>query len=604
MDTSPESSRTKRRNTNKDMNEYIIKTGLVNSIQKNFENKHLKNVLLNEINERVKQASQGIHRVSLILNLFIKEKHGNLDNIHFLSNKSTSFIYQIMIGQEKQGNPKTEFQDFIERKRHLFPPPPNRFPGDRNTFVRASEQYLINYRTMLETTFISNQKKMLYRWGVLNDIPHDRRWLLQRFVNGWTTNDVLEDQSVEVVQLVQEHRMFLGLEQGDRVHSEHFPKNNYELVLKYNTFLNNYLVQNDASLLCIVPMSRIKAHYIHIDSSVLYGILKSIGFLNCNESVFTEFRDHYWEYFFPRVKSLLTVNQRGPNGYANFTGTIQTDGIAINIHYRRPKLLNPEEFTKRDDDRVIGIDTGRVNIFYGVEELSDGKYRVYKFTRNEFYKKTEITNANRKIINWNQGIQESLNDLSIHAHRGSDIIQFQGYLHYIMEHYDTLWNEYLKRKWGRQRFNLYSRKQEFYSEFFNTLKDNSGRRIVLAYGDGKFDSSAPGERSVPTTRLASECSKRFKVFPIDEFRTSRINSMNNSILNNVRKGTHDIRGLQWCPTIRKFINRDKNSSISHMKLYHSFPERPGLFSRNTPNLPNKISITFGSHHWRSIDMAT
>jgi len=89
-------------------------------------------------------------------------------------------------------------------------------------------------------------------------------------------------------------------------------------------------------------------------------------------------------------------------------------------------------------------------------------------------------------------------------------------------HWDTLWEEYTKRRWARLRKNLYCGKQRAFANFFNALsalKENESQRLVVAYGAERW-ASKKGTTPAPSTRTYKECARRFATIPVDEFRTS------------------------------------------------------------------------------------
>lgn len=82
------------------------------------------------------------------------------------------------------------------------------------------------------------------------------------------------------------------------------------------------------------------------------------------------------------------------------------------------------------------------------------------------------------------------------------------YLAQFEIHKQALWTEYLRHRWARQRLTLYGGKKRVFANFFNRLikefSDGGQRRVVVAYGNGKFASGGVGEQSVPTVRVAAE----------------------------------------------------------------------------------------------------
>lgn len=106
-------------------------------------------------------------------------------------------------------------------------------------------------------------------------------------------------------------------------------------------------------------------------------------------------------------------------------------------------------------------------------------------------------------------------------------------------------------------------------------EDGDHRPVALAYGSAKFAPGGKGELSVPTTRIFRECSYRFRIALIDEFRTTQADSRTGIHLQKVATltgkredefcGVKVVRGLLWCGSTSKsgrFVNRDLNAAIN------------------------------------------
>ena len=106
------------------------------------------------------------------------------------------------------------------------------------------------------------------------------------------------------------------------------------------------------------------------------------------------------------------------------------------------------------------------------------------------------------------------------------------YLDIYFKYYDTLWNEYMKDRWGRQRLRLYGGKKRVFARYFNNIKNfDISKKVIIAYGSAKF---ASGEISVPTSSAYKECNLRFPIIVVDEFRTTRVHHEDDSILEYIR----------------------------------------------------------------------
>jgi hypothetical protein len=601
--------RAQRRKENKKMNEYVIKTTLSSSFDKGFkENSELHNKLIQSLLKRVEATSKGCQRLSFAMNLMIKELIESktnpleIDIPIFLSGKTDiTFARQLMLGLDGAKKINPYVKKFLLTRNSILPQPQTRYIGDKNTITRAAEQYLTNYKTYLKETFQQKQNAFLNLWCSRHDLNSDVN-TIRYLINGWehTTSYVC---TYEVTKLVEFHRKLLNLgdlnyeiqkEENPGMISTTWIKNNYEKLIIYYGVMSKYLNKHELSGFPSAPLCKMKSTFIHIDTDVFHSILKELEIINIGLKEFNDIKKLQWSSIFNTDK-FLTRAQIERN--FNFTYTIQTDGLSICIHYRRPKFQSSEVITdpylpdRISSDRVIAQDPGRVNIFYGMEKLENGMIKKYTLTRAHYYEEAGIKYATKCSNKWNLHIKNKLEQLSKFSTRSSSR-DFIGYMKVITDNYNTFWNEYLSRRWARQRLTTYSGKKSVFDKFFGSFKDETNRRIVIAYGDAGFKSTSKYELSAPKNRVLTEAKKWYKVVMVDEFRTTQIYSETGERLskviktinfNNEVKLQRAVRGLLWCNSTKgsKFIDRDLNSCKNIKRCYDSYPSRPQELDRDT-----------------------
>jgi len=122
----------------------------------------------------------------------------------------------------------------------------------------------------------------------------------------------------------------------------------------------------------VVPMCNIKSHFVSIDSGVLYGIMKEISpeFSVSREEFTGENRETYWRINF-NFKRLEASKQQV------FTGMIETDGVALRVHYRRLKKDRPvPPSANHEDEKEADPVTQEVednDFMVGAAKHKDGK---------------------------------------------------------------------------------------------------------------------------------------------------------------------------------------------------------------------------------------
>jgi len=242
-----------------------------------------------------------------------------------------------------------------------------------------------------------------------------------------------------------------------------------------------------------VPLYNIKSHFVTIDSAVLHDIMKEISpeFIVSREDFTGENRKTYWKNIF-NFKRLRVSEQK------LFTGMIETDGVALCVHYRRLKKdrsvppsaapVTKDEDNKEEDpamqevedndfvvdeakhedekeagletqkvhenDFVVGADPGNTN-FIAVavpkraEDGTDGNLRqrdmrLLRFSKARYYRESGMMNERKKFEKWNPGVKDHLEAMSEASSRGANFKAFREFMEVRVAHWDALWKEYSK----------------------------------------------------------------------------------------------------------------------------------------------------------------
>lgn len=680
-----------KRIENKDKEEFVIKQGFHKSIvtpdKTNF---------INCISRRVESVSKGFQRLSFAVNLFIREQteKGDPRNVTIPEDLAEATqLRQLTLGIAGCHKIQPWVRNFLKRNEKHLPISPKRYTEDNNSFTQLVSLYITNYKNYLHINFKKVQEKFVYTWGLKNGIPEKEVYILRMLINNWPLPEKkpIWITNTRVTKMVEFHKQVLKIEPG----ASFYPKEHFSTLILYFSFISRYLKKTVNKSLTIAPISQIKSHYVKIDSDTLRGIFIDLGYETSDKDTFRSLiTEHYSTVL--NIHKNLTNDQK--SGKYKFTGTVETDGTGLCIHFRRKDLrpktpdlnklkskelkqlceelgIQPDKETiintiklsetkkikemkvpelknicklklnKKDlidvvtkevlnridnsdfevlikeydinfleelnknvliellkdtgkylpeleydskNHRVIGNDPGRVNLFYGAEKLENDSFKYYKLSRKQFYHESGVFTARTKSEKWNSKIQKTLDLLSFTDKKATTKKEFLKYTKTVLDNYDTFWSHFCQKKWSRQRFRLYSGKQKCYANFFNSLRDEtSDKELVIAYGDAGFASTCKKEVSAPTTRIKTECRKRFKTVLIDEFRTSKIHSKTDTLLLKVKtEENREVRGLLWCSSTidSKFVNRDKNAA-ENMERIFTLETRPLIMSRKGEKFP-------------------
>ncbi len=564
------------------------------------------------IEKRVSEMSERYNAASVTINLLIRELFDGKDvvDVALPDFWDITFVRQALLGLEDSIYPDPYLDALNKAYPGLVVNPKRRSVGDANIYTFAAIKLSTNIRNHLVQNFEKVVKNYLYNTTTLNKTECVA---VQKDLYGWKNVSIekkpkngveVENKDMadpeKVASTLQCLRRIVG--EGTIGDGWFRIKENLKRMLRLFVFVNRALEEKkktypNTKLFNLLPVSKIRSHFVTIDTGVLGGLLKDVG-LSKSAKVIKGVEQEQWDSVF-NTKRLAGCGME-------FTRTIDTDGVAINVHFRRSKV---QDFLKDGCDvtyggkRVIAVDPGRRNIFTMVEKTGEGAWKEYSLTRQQYYEESGIRVANIKSHRWNKNVSSQIQCLSKVSTKGQSLATFLEYVGVWRECKDVLRSEYSKRRWANSRFKVYGGKKRTFARFLNRVQNGGAQpakgvrlpdpsNIVLAFGSAKFAPGGKGEMSVPTTRAFKECSCRFKIKLVDEFRTSRVYWKDDSILKRVAKATPDptskaitvpVNGLLWCCSTNKqfankFVNRDVNAAKNIYRCA-TLPSRPSVFDR-------------------------
>jgi hypothetical protein len=560
-----------------------------------------KPLVVKAIQDRVEACSKRTYIASVAINLVLKEAFHNVEDSDIASALvpnviDQTFIRQAMLGAEDAVKPCQEIKHVYESN-----PPLKaeldailRYDADRNIYSAGSKKYLINMKNHLVLNLERTTKKIIYSTAYRNQIKdaglpikETIKALLYDILgwNGKCNKDLLEQLPPSLQMSYRIQKAILG----DEAITKQWLKTESNLyrVIKYFVYANRYLEANGEKVFNLVPICKMGSHFITIDTYSLYGIALDAGFLDSEKTSGTAFVEMGLEHW----GSILNTHAVSGKG-ETFTRTIDTDGVAVCVHFTRPKSIPKTEEERKAwmeklkadlNIEIIGIDPGRSNIFYAVR-MVEGVPKTFRLTRSHYYKSSGIVKAAQNSEEWLRPIQEQITLLSENSPKGVSLVKFQQYINVVLGSWKKIWKETLHPKWANQRLRLYGGKKRVFSQFFNKL-ETPGKTTVIAYGASKFAPGGKNEISVPTTRAYKESSYRFPTFPVNEFRSTIVyNGDKKTVLQKVmRKDTgREVRGLLWYNSTNqmncKLINRDLNGALNIRDCF-VLPKRPPMLCR-------------------------
>lgn len=442
--------------------------------------------------------------------------------------------------------------------------------GDIQAYVYASKQYMTNFKNSLVYAFEGRQKAFIRHWCEQNKLTKEECYAIRCAINQWgCRTEVPESAKL----FVEQQRKLLGTTEEGITHT--WLGANMTNIVHYFYSILKYNEQfEETRRFTLAPVSRIKRHFLTIDTTVLFEMMKNLKLLDCDKSTFLEMKSDQFESVF-RIQGLCRKGE--------FSHMIETDGVSACFHFKVPKreVETGNRQLKKSNNRVIAIDPGRSNLMFGVEKLEDGSTKTYKLTRNEFYTNAGMKTCNRKTAKWEKDIEAAELIFRQHSLKTTNEEEWSAFLKDYSTVYKTLWEGKTQKKWARERFRVYCLRNKTLDKFFQTM--NGPEKPIIAYGAAKFNPNNKNELSAPTTYLSKRCAIHYPTVFVDEYNTTKVCSCCDSKLSPVVIDGQERRGLRWCCSTkcRTFRNRDLNAALNILRCFKSATNRPQSLCRNS-----------------------
>ena len=129
----------------------------------------------------------------------------------------------------------------------------------------------------------------------------------------------------------------------------------------------------------------------------------------------------------------------------------------------------------------------------------------------------------------------------------------------------------------------------------NEIENKYGKESIIIIGDWSISKQMRNFISTPNLSIKRKLKERFRVFNIDEYRTSKLNYKTEEECENIylpdkenkQRKKHSILTYQMENKRKGCINRDKNGCKNIQKIYECYietGERPYNYRRQTKNV--------------------
>ena len=268
--------------------------------------------------------------------------------------------------------------------------------------------------------------------------------------------------------------------------------------------------------------------------------------------------------------------------------------------------LNEKELEMLKDTNKIYIDGGKRCLLY----MKDDKGNRIRFTNKRYMKEIKrlkyqriIKNHKNKILydidkDLTLSMSEIESVLSNYNSKSCELKTFERYITTKNKINDKLTKEYENEIYRKYKWYAYMNKQRSEEKIIKEMKDVFGEKSIMIYGDWSAKDQLKNYISTPNLGLKRRIGKEFKIYSIDEFRTSKLNNKTEKESDNLylpdkegkSRKKHAILTYQMENKRIGCINRDENSVENMAKITNYFlkyNERPQNYRRGIIICNNK-----------------
>ncbi len=269
---------------------------------------------------------------------------------------------------------------------------------------------------------------------------------------------------------------------------------------------------------------------------------------------------------------------------------------------KKPNTTINDEFPYIDDvpleewkERpVVVIDPGKKSLL----TMMDQENNFLSYTNRQRLKETKRLKHQTKLLEIKKelGIEELEQELIGLNSKTCDPDYFKAYADKKIELHDRLYRKYEEKKFRQYKWYSYIERRRSEDKLLNRIEKKYGENIVIVIGDWSIGKQMRNFISTPNLRLKRKLKEKFRVYNIDEFRTSCIHYKMKEKCENLKAEDKKIRGKKrtlhsvlTCKMENKrkgCINRDKNGCKNMMRIVENIrrgEERPEELKRKATN---------------------
>jgi len=619
-----------------------IKLPITSILYKNEESQNI----FNTIQDAVYRTNYITTKTSLLLRLWCLDKYQNGIDIPLIDENTIKMSIKSILLPSRGPKPKNNNLLLLNEFKNLH----NFTLEDGNNLSSILDYYAITILTSIETNikmhffdyvnrFINSYFKVFYKNEITN-----KEFKKQLFKDLYVVKNDIINGSLKANEKfhnwIKEYRY--------KIVPEDFEVNYYydvkctpQKYLKYMIYMNIELEKIEGKMFQFFPIqSSIIPNHIQIDTKAVIELLVDKEKKQYLDNVELN-KEFLWDKFFNITQKIKDYK---------FDNTIITDGYATSLRFIHDGYIEGEKIKKekikkgRKDAREM-TEEDKEKKKLAKKKLQDEKKELNKLKQKEKPKKVEktqefpyIDDVDKKELKGNHifidpgkrslftmmnddgkfysytnkqrcnetkrlkyqnilkkykdelNITSKENELSSYNSKSCNITKYNEFITKKISTNEVLYKLYQNNKFRQYKWYAFINKKRTEDNMLNKIEKTYTKDSIIIIGDWSIGKQMKNFISTPNLSLKRKLQERFKVYDIDEYRTSCFNYKTEELCNNLylpdkknkERKIHSILTYKMENKRNGCINRDKNGCKNIQKVfkyYMEYNERPEKYKR-------------------------
>jgi hypothetical protein len=602
--------------------------------------------IFNSIQDAVYRTNYITTKTSLLLRLWCLEKYHNGIEIPLINENTIKMSMKSLILPSSGPKPKNNNLLLLNEFKNLH----NFTLEDGVNLSSILDYYAITILTSIETNikmhffdyvnrFINSYFKVFYKDEITN-----KEFKKQLFKDLYVVkNDILNGTlkaNVKFHNWINENRFKIVPEEFE-INYYYDVKATPQKYLKYMIFMNIELEKIEGKMYQFFPLqSSIIPRHIQMDTKSVIELLVDKGKKEYLDNIELN-KEFLWDKFFnitQKIKDYKFDNTIITDGYATSLRFIHNDYIEgekikkekmkkgredaremttedkekkkldkkilqdekkelnkLKQKDKPKKIEKIQEFPYIDDvekvdleGKHIFIDPGKRSLFTMMND--DGKF--YSYTNKQRVNETKRLKYQNILKKYRDelDITSKENELSAYNSKSCNINKYREFITKKINTNEVLYKLYQNNKFRQYKWYAFINKKRTEDNMLNKIEKTYTKDSIIIIGDWSIGKQMKNFISTPNLSLKRKLQERFKVYNIDEYRTSCLNYKTEELSKNLylpdkknkERKMHSILTYKMENKRNGCINRDKNGCKNIQKVFNyyiEYDERPERYKR-------------------------